>query len=121
METIEGSIAVKPLPGRQAAGRAVRRLLRHGNLDPELRGPRVFKLLGVDSGRSVADAAMDEISLRTVADTAAALTARRKTAGRHTLRQLNAARHVWLSLALRVVAAWSGCGKQVAARAGNKY
>jgi len=78
METIEGSIAVKPLPGRQAAGRAVRRLLRHGNLDPELRGPRVFKLLGAESGRSVADAAMDEISLRT----AAALTARRETAGR---------------------------------------
>jgi hypothetical protein len=26
---------------------------RHGNLDPELRGPRVFKLLGADSGRSV--------------------------------------------------------------------
>src|SRR5580658_216742 len=51
---------------------------RHPDLDPELRGPRVFNLLGADSDRSVPDAAMDEIALRI----AAALTMRRETAGR---------------------------------------
>ena len=47
-------------------------------LTPELRGPRVFNLLGADPDRSVPDAAMDEIALRI----AAALTARRETTGR---------------------------------------
>ena len=51
---------------------------RHGDLDPGLRGPRVFNLLGQDPDRSVPDAAMDEIALRI----AAALTARRETTGR---------------------------------------
>jgi diadenosine tetraphosphate (Ap4A) HIT family hydrolase len=50
---------------------------RHPDLDPELRGPRVFNLLGADSDRSVPDAAMDEIALRI----ASALTMRRETAG----------------------------------------
>jgi len=49
-------------------------------LGPPLRAvtrTRVFNLLGADSDRSVADAAMDEIALRI----AAALTMRRETAG----------------------------------------
>ena len=51
---------------------------RHRDLDPGLRGPRVFNLLGADADRSVPDAAMDEIAL----SIAAALTARRETTGR---------------------------------------
>jgi diadenosine tetraphosphate (Ap4A) HIT family hydrolase len=51
---------------------------RHGDLDLELRGPRVFGLLGADPARSVPDAVMDEIALRI----AASLTVRRETAGR---------------------------------------
>ncbi len=51
---------------------------RHGDLDLELRGPRVCSLLGADPARSVPDAVMDEIALRI----AAALTVRRETAGR---------------------------------------
>jgi diadenosine tetraphosphate (Ap4A) HIT family hydrolase len=50
---------------------------RHGDLDLDLRGPRVFNLLGADPARSVPDAVMDEIALRI----AAALTVRRETAG----------------------------------------
>ena len=51
---------------------------RHGDLDPGLRGPRVFDLLGAGPDRSVPDAAMDEIALRI----AAALTERPETTGR---------------------------------------
>jgi diadenosine tetraphosphate (Ap4A) HIT family hydrolase len=40
---------------------------RHRDLAPELRGPRVFSLLGADRVRSVPDAVMDEIALRIAA------------------------------------------------------
>ena len=40
---------------------------RHGDLDLELRGPRVFDLMGADPARSVPDAVMDEVALRIAA------------------------------------------------------
>jgi hypothetical protein len=49
---------------------------RHGDLDLELRGPRVFNLLGADPSRSVPDAVVGEIALRI----AAALPVVRETA-----------------------------------------
>jgi diadenosine tetraphosphate (Ap4A) HIT family hydrolase len=45
---------------------------RHAGLDPQLRGPRVFGLLGGDPDRNVPDAARDHIA----ASIAAALPAR---------------------------------------------
>jgi len=78
METIEGSIAVNPYRAGKPPDEPFDGFYVMEILTLNYAAPRVFKLLGVDSGRSVADAAMDEISLRT----AAALTARRETAGR---------------------------------------
>lgn len=65
---------------------------RHGDLDLELRGPRVFGLLGADPARSVPEAVMDEIALRI----AAALPVRREAADQPP--HMNAALSVSLSL-----------------------
>lgn len=48
-------------------------IARHGDLDLELRSPRVFNLLGADPAEAAPDAVMDEIALRiSVAPTRAA-------------------------------------------------
>jgi diadenosine tetraphosphate (Ap4A) HIT family hydrolase len=44
---------------------------RDTSLDPDLRGPRVFSLLGKDPAQSVPDRAMDEIAIRVTAALAA--------------------------------------------------
>ena len=47
---------------------------RHANLDHELRGPRVFGLLGGDPARNVPDSVMDQIAVAIAAALPAALT-----------------------------------------------
>ncbi len=48
-------------------------ILRHAGLDPQLRGLRVFGLLGGDDAQNVRDAAMDEIAASITAARAARL------------------------------------------------
>lgn len=40
---------------------------RYANLDPDLRGPRVFSLLGMDPAQSVPDTLMDQIAAHVAA------------------------------------------------------